>query len=469
VPTRDSGRFRVPTDEPPDGTGGEIVTSEVRRPAREGWRVVALASRRMVEPVGIAHRFIEGLGPGLIAGAADDDPSGISTYSTAGAAFGFATLWTAVFSFPLMVGVQYMCARIGMVSGRGLANVLRKFYSRPLLLFALTLLLVANTVNIAADLGGMADATAMLTGSDRLWYEPAYALIILAVLVFGSYRTIVRIFKWLTLVLFAYVIAAFLARPNWLDVLRATLVPQLHFTRAFLMTLVAIFGTTISPYLFFWQAAQAVEVDKAAGKETTIARMGATRDELRAARTDVVTGMFVSNFIMYFIILTTGATLHAHGQTEIATATQAAEALRPLAGPFASLLFAFGLIGTGLLGVPVLAGSVAYAVAEAGGWRMGMDEKAHRAKRFYSVLGVAMLAGMAMDFAKLDAIKMLFWSAVLNGVLAPPLIIIILLVCNNPKVMMEHVNGRWLNLLGGLCALVMSACALAMIWSFIFQ
>jgi Mn2+/Fe2+ NRAMP family transporter len=307
----------------------------------------------------------------------------------------------------------------------------------------------------------------MLTGSDRLWYEPAYAVIILAVLIFGSYRTIVRIFKWLTLVLFAYVIAAFLAKPDWAAVLRATFVPEFHFTRPFLMTLVAIFGTTISPYLFFWQAAQAVEVDKAAGKETTIARMGATPEELRAARTDVVTGMFFSNFIMYFIILTTGATLHAHGHTEIDTATQAAEALRPLAGRFASGLFAFGLIGTGLLGVPVLAGSVAYAVAEAGGWRMGMDRKINQAKRFYTVLGVAMLAGMAMDFAKLDAIKMLFWSAVLNGVLAPPLIVIILLVCNNPKVMMEHVNGRWLNILGGACALVMGAAAIAMLWSFV--
>ena len=468
MPTRDSGRFRVPTEEHPAGTTGEFVTSEVRRPAREGWRVVALARDRIVQPVGMARRFLDGLGPGLIAGAADDDPSGISTYSTAGAAFGFATLWTALFSFPLMVGVQLMCARIGMVSGRGLANVLRKFYSRPLLLFALTLLIVANTVNIAADLGGMADATAMLTGSDRLWYEPAYAVIILAVLIFGSYRTIVRIFKWLTLVLFAYVIAAFLSQPDWAAVLRATFVPRMQFTRPFLMTLVAIFGTTISPYLFFWQAAQAVEVDKAAGKETTVARMGATREELRAARTDVVTGMFFSNFIMYFIILTTGATLHAHGQTEIATATQAAEALRPLAGRFASLLFAFGLIGTGLLGVPVLAGSVAYAVAEAGGWRMGMDAKVNHAKRFYTVLGVAMLAGMAMDFAKLDAIKMLFWSAVLNGVLAPPLIVIILLVCNNPRVMMEHVNGRWLNILGGACALVMGAAAIAMIWSFIY-
>ena len=428
--------------------------------------MVALARSRVAHPVSMARRFLDGLGPGLIAGAADDDPSGISTYSTAGAAFGFATLWTALFSFPLMAAVQFMCARIGMVSGRGLASVLRKFYPRPLLLFALVLLLVANTVNIAADLGGMADVTSLLVGTDSLWYEPAYTVVILAVLVFGSYRTIVRIFKWLTLVLFAYVLAAFLARPDWSEILRDTFVPQLVFSRQFLMTLVAIFGTTISPYLFFWQAAQAVEVDRVAGKVTTAQRMGATPEELRAARTDVVTGMFFSNFIMYFIILTTGATLHAHGQTDISTAVEAAQALKPLAGSSASLLFAFGLIGTGLLGVPVLAGSVAYAVAEAGGWQMGMDEKPLHAKEFYAVLGIAMLAGMAMDFAQLDAIKMLFWAAVLNGVLAPPLIVIILIVCNNHSVMMEHVNGWWLNILGGITAVVMTAAAGAMIWTF---
>ncbi|HUO52191.1 MAG TPA: Nramp family divalent metal transporter [Gemmatimonadaceae bacterium] len=464
--SRDSGRFRLPAEEPFEHDG-EMATSEVRRPGREGWRVVAIARLRAVEPVGMARRFLDGLGPGLIAGAADDDPSGISTYSTAGAAFGFATLWTAVFSFPLMSAVQLMCARIGMVSGRGLASVLRRYYTRRLLWFALALLLVANTVNIAADLGGMADVTAMLVGTDSLWYEPAYTLLILAVLVFSSYRAIVRIFKWLTLVLFAYVIAAFLARPDWSAVLRDTLVPHVSLTREYLMTLVAIFGTTISPYLFFWQASQAVEVDRAAGKLTTLSRMGATDGELRAARTDVLTGMFFSNFVRYFIILTTGATLHASGQTEIATATQAAAALKPLAGHGASLLFALGLIGTGLLGVPVLAGSVAYAVAEAGGWRMGMDERPLKARRFYTVLGIAMLGGMAMDFANLDAIKMLFWSAVLNGLLAPPLIVIILFVCNNPVVMGERVNGRWLNVLGTATAVVMGAAGLGLLYTFL--
>ena len=430
-----------------------------RREVEAGWRVMVRAGREAARPVGMARRFIDGLGPGLIAGAADDDPSGISTYSTAGAAFGFATLWTALFSFPLMAAVQLMCARIGMVSGRGLASVLRRFYARPLLWFACALLLVANTVNIAADLGGMADVTAMLTGTSPLPFVPAYVALILGVLILARYRTIVRILKWLTLVLFAYVAAAILAHPPWHEVLLATLLPRVVRSRDFLMTFVAIFGTTISPYLFFWQAAQVVEDERSLGKRTVGRRMGATAAELRAARTDVVTGMLFSNVVMYFIILTTGATLYASGQRDIQTAQQAAQALRPLAGDGAALLFALGLIGTGLLGVPVLAGSAAYAIAEARGWRSGMDERPTRAGRFYLVLAIAMVAGMVMDYARLDPIRMLYWSAVLNGVLAPPLIGIILVVCNDRRVMGDRVNGAWLNVFGGIAFLVMSGAA----------
>jgi NRAMP (natural resistance-associated macrophage protein)-like metal ion transporter len=413
------------------------------------------------------ERFFGELGPGLVTGAADDDPSGISTYSVTGAAFGYAPLWIALFSFPLMVSVQLMCARLGMVTGRGLAGVVRARYPRWVLWGACSLLIVANEVNIGADLGGMAEATELVTGLNHRFLIPVYGVLIVLLLFFSTYRQIARTFKWLTLVLFAYVGAGILAHPTWRMALRATFIPHMEWSSRYFSVLVGVLGTTISPYLFFWQASVEVEEDRAMGRRTLRQRQGATDAELRRSLTDVVIGMFFSNFIMYFIILTTGATLHAHGHTEIDTATQAAEALRPLAGRFASGLFAFGLIGTGLLGVPVLAGSVAYAVAEAGGWRMGMDRKINQAKRFYTVLGVAMLAGMAMDFAKLDAIKMLFWSAVLNGVLAPPLIVIILLVCNNPKVMMEHVNGRWLNILGGACALVMGAAAIAMLWSFV--
>lgn len=412
--------------------------------------------------------FLHKLGPGLITGAADDDPSGISTYSTAGAAYGFGFLWTAVFSLPLMIAVQLMCARIGLVSGRGLANVLRRYYSRKLLWFACGLVLVANTVNIAADLGGMAEAAQMLTGLPSIWFIPFFTVLIIALLVFTSYRTLARIFKWLTLVLFAYVGAAFLSRPDWSEVLYATFTPRLSFDSNYIMTLVGILGTTISPYLFFWQAAQEVEEEKTEGKLTVNQRKGASQTELRAARTDVITGMTVSVIVFYFIILTTGATLFAAGQRDVQTAQQAAEALRPLAGNAAYLLFAFGLIGTGFLGVPVLAGSAAYAVSEASAWRGGMDEKPRAAKKFYSVVALAMFAGMGLDYAGFNAIKMLFWSAVLNGVLAPPLIIIILFICNNPRVMGNHTNGKTLNILGAIAALVLSAAAIALLIGWLF-
>jgi Mn2+/Fe2+ NRAMP family transporter len=273
----------------------------------------------------------------------------------------------------------------------------------------------------------------------------------------------VRVFKWLTLVLLAYVAAAFLAHPHWSEVARATFIPHLIFTGNYWLMFVGILGTTISPYLFFWQAAEEVEEEKAEGKRTVGRRKGATAEELRAVKTDTLTGMAFSNVIMYFIILTTGATLFVAGQRDIQTAREAAEALRPLAGELAYLLFALGLIGTGFLGVPVLAGSAAYAVAEAGAWRSGMNERPRMAKKFYGVIAVAMLAGMAMDFAGVNAIKMLFWSAVLNGVLAPPLIVIILLVCNNSRVMGEHINSRLLNVLGIIAAAVMSIAAIAML------
>ncbi len=404
-----------------------------------------------------ARRFFRDLGPGLITGAADDDPSGISTYSTAGAAFGFGMLWTALFSLPLMTSVQLMCARIGVVSGQGLASVLRRHYSRRLLWFACAILLAANVVNIAADLAGMAEAAELLTGLRSIWFIPPLTASIIGFLIFASYRVMVQIFKWLTLVLFTYVGSAFLAHPNWSEVLRATLLPKVYFDGNHLMTLVAILGTTISPYLFFWQAAQEVEQQNA-----KTGHRGSIKRQLRTARTDVVAGMAFSVFVFYFIVLTTGATLYAAGRRDIQTAEQAAEALRPIAGDAAYLLFSLGLIGTGFLGVPALAGSAAYAVAEAGAWRAGMNERPRLAKKFYAVIAVAMLAGMALDYAEINAIKMLFWSAVLNGVLAPPLIVIILIVCNNRSVMGEHRNGKLLNALGVLTAVVMTGAALAM-------
>jgi len=414
-----------------------------------------------IAPRGV-RRFFAELGPGLITGAADDDPSGISTYSVAGASFGYAPLWTALFSFPLMTAVQLMCARLGMVTGRGLAGVLRRNYPPWVLWGACSLLIVANVVNIGADLGGMAEATEMVTGINSLVWTPVYAVLITSLLFWTSYRFIVRVFKWLTSVLFAYVIAAFLAHPDWSAVLRSTFVPHVEWSSAYLATFVGILGTTISPYLFFWQASQEVEEERKRGRTSVAQRKGATDKELRKSRTDVITGMFFSNLVMYFIILTTAATLHAHGQTSITTAQQAAEALKPLAGQGAYLLFTLGLIGTGMLGVPVLAGSAAYAISEASAWRGTLEDKPGPAKKFYAVVAAAMMLGIGLDYFGMDAVKMLFWSAVLNGVLAPPLIILVVLLTSSTKVMGDRVNPAILKWLGWATAAVMGAAAVAM-------
>jgi NRAMP (natural resistance-associated macrophage protein)-like metal ion transporter len=408
------------------------------------------------------RKFFSELGPGLITGAADDDPSGISTYSVTGASFGYAPLWTALFSFPLMVSVQLMCARLGMVTGLGLAGVIRRRYPRWVLLGACSLLVVANVVNIGADLGGMADATAMVTGVSSLVWTPIYAALIISLLFWTSYSLIAKVFKWLTLVLFAYVIAAFLSQPDWRAVLHSTFIPHVEWSSAYLAIFVGILGTTISPYLFFWQAAQEVEEERKIGRQTVEEREGATDEELSKSRTDVITGMFFSNLVMYFIILTTAATLHAHGATTIDTAQQAAEALKPLAGKGAYLLFTLGLIGTGMLGVPVLAGAAAYAVAEARNWRGTLEDKPRLAKKFYAIVAAAMILGLASNYAGFNAVKMLFWSAVLNGLLAPPLIVLVVLLTSNKEVMGDRANPPLLKWLGWLTAAVMTLAAVAL-------
>ena len=410
----------------------------------------------------IVRRFFADLGPGLITGAADDDPSGISTYSVAGASFGYMPLWTALFSFPLMAAVQLMCARLGLVTGRGLAGVVRRYYPRWVLWSACALLIVANVFNIGADLGGMAEATEMMTGIKSYFLTPVYTILIISLLFFTTYRQFARIFKWMTMVLFAYIVAAFLARPDWRSVLSATFVPHVEWSSAFLATFVGILGTTISPYLFFWQASQEVEDERAQGRTTIKQREGATVKELKAARTDVFTGMFFSNLVMYFIILTTAATLNAHGQTHIETARQAAEALRPLAGNAAYLLFTIGLIGTGILAVPVLAGSAAYAVSEAAGWRGTLEDRPQLSRKFYGLIAVAMLLGLALDFVGFNAVKTLFYSAVLNGVLAPPLIVLVVLLTSNSKIMGKRVNSRLLRYVGWAAAVIMTAACIGM-------
>lgn len=406
--------------------------------------------------------FFGRLGPGLITGAADDDPSGISTYSVTGATFGYALLWTALFSFPLMTAVQMMCARLGMVTGQGLAGVIRYRYPKWILWFACALLVTANTVNIGADLGGMGKVTAMVTGINSIYWIPLYAVLIGSFLIWSSYYIIAKIFKWLTLILFAYVVAAFLAKPDWAAVLRSTLIPHFESSGVYWATLVGIFGTTISPYLFFWQASQEVEEEVKKGRLSVEEREGATNAELRKSRNDVVTGMLFSNLIMYFIILTTAATLHAHGQTTITTAEQAAEALRPVAGNFAYLLFSLGLIGAGMLGVPVLAGSSAYAVAEAAQWRGSLSDHPRLGRKFYTIIAIGLLFGLALDYADFNAVSMLFWSAVLNGVLAPPLVAIVVLLTSNEAVMGKRKNSLWLTVLGWVTVAVMTGASIAM-------
>lgn len=359
-----------------------------------------------------------------------------------------------------MSAVQLICARIGLATRQGLASTLRSYYPPWLLWVACLLLLVANTVNIAADLGGMAAAGALVTGWRTIWFVPAFALLIIVLLVFASYQEMTVIFKWMTIVLFAYVVSAVLARPDWHQVLAGTLWPRTAFSTDYILTVVAILGTTISPYLFFWQAAQEAE-DQAHQPRVPVSQL------FRRAATDTKIGMVVSNVIMYFIIVTTGATLHPAGVARIDTAAQAAAALRPLAGPGAALVFALGIVGTGLLAVPVLAGSAAYAVAEAARWRRGMDEKPWTAPQFYAIIALSTLIGVAMNYVHLDAMRLLFWSAVINGLLAPPLIVIILVVSNDARIMADARNGIGLNVLGGAAAVVMTIAAIAAVWSWV--
>jgi len=407
-------------------------------------------------------RLLDRLGPGLITGASDDDPSGIGTYTQAGAALGYATLWTAVLTLPLMIVVQHTCAKVGMCSGRGLAAVLRKYYSRWILYPAVIALLIANTINVGADIAAIAAAINMFVPVPVAVMVLPIGLTIVLVQIYGSYRLIVRIFKWLTLTLFAYVIAAFLSHPNWTAVAGATFVPQIDLNGRYITTIVAILGTTISPYLFFWQADEEVEEETRIGRLRLAQKYGATDQEIRNEKVDTVVGMIFCNTVFYFVILAAASTLHVSGRTDIQTATEAAQALAPLAGRFASVLFAVGLIGSGLLAVPVLSGSAAYAVSEAFGWRAGLDQKPRRAKKFYAVIAAATLIGVAIDLLGINPISALFWTAVINGVVAPPLLVVVLIVANDRRVMKERTNGRFTNVLGGIAAAVMFAAAIAM-------
>jgi NRAMP (natural resistance-associated macrophage protein)-like metal ion transporter len=410
----------------------------------------------------VREGFLKWLGPGLITGASDDDPSGIGTYTQAGAALGYTTLWTAIVTLPLMIVVQHICAKIGMCGGRGLAGVLRRYYPRWLLYPAIAGLVAANTINAGADISAIAAAINMFVPIPITAMVVPIAIAIVVIQIWGSYHLMVKIFKWLTLSLFAYVIAAFLARPDWVAVAKATFAPQIKFSGQYITTIVAILGTTISPYLFFWEASEEVEDEKSEGRKTIAARRGATDEEIKNEKIDTIVGMVFCNLVFYFVILAAGATLHASGQTTIQSATEAAQALRPLAGNLATVLFAIGLIGAGLLAVPVLTGSAAFAVAETFGWKSGLDEKPRHAKKFYGVIAVSTLIGVGLGFAGINPISALFWTAVINGVVAPPLLVIVMLVANNKRVMGSRTNGPVTNLIGWLAAAIMSAAAIGM-------
>ena len=408
-------------------------------------------------------RFLRVLGPGLITGASDDDPSGIGTYAIAGASFGFNTLWMALVTFPMMASVQYMCAKIGMVSGRGLAGVLKTHYPRNLVYVTVFALVIANSINAGADIGAIAAGINLLVPIPIWSLIIPIALSVIALQIWGSYRLIANIFKWLTLALLAYVFSAFFSKPDFAEVMRGTFVPNFPWNRTFLALTVGILGTTISPYMFFWQSSQEVEEEIAAGRKTLQQRKGSTDAELQYAALDVNLGMLLSNIVMYFIILSTAATLFKAGKTNIQSATDAAEALRPLAGRAAEALLAIGLIGSGFLAVPILTGSSAYAVAEAFGWKHGFDKHPNRAKEFYGLITISTLVGMLINFAGINPVRALFWTAVINGFLAPPLLILILKISNDPKIMGKRVNGRILNIAGWITFTAMAGAAVALI------
>ena len=408
--------------------------------------------------------WLKKLGPGLITGAADDDPSGIATYSQAGAQFGFNMLWTVLLTYPLMVGIQIVSAKIGRVSGHGLATNLRRHYPAWLVYGVVGLLLIANTINIAADVSAMGEALALIAGGQAPIYALGFGVVSLLLQLFIPYRRYVRLLKWLTLALLAYVATALVVHIPWSQVLAAAVAPHLQWKAAYITPVVAVFGTTISPYLFFWQASQEVE-DQLADPQAQplIAAPEQAAVHLRRIKIDTYVGMGFSNLVAFFIILTTAVTLNLHGVTDIQTSAQAATALRPIAGEFAFILFSAGIIGTGLLAIPVLAGSSAYAMAGAFKWKNSLERAPMKAKRFYGIIALSTLAGIALGFTPIDPIKALYWSAVINGVISVPIMAVMMLMAVRPDVMGPFVISTGLKAMGWLATLLMAAAVCAML------
>ncbi len=407
-------------------------------------------------------RIFKLLGPGFITGASDADPTSIGTYAKAGATLGFATLWTPLYVLPLLAAVQFTCSKVGMVSGRGLAGVLRLHYPRWLLWSTVAALVVANTINAAADLGAIAASLEMMIPVPMAALLVATGIAVLLLQVLASYRHIEDVFKWLALALFAYVGAGFLSRPDAGPVLVASVLPTIQWNGLFVSTLVALLGTVISPYLFFWQATQEVEDKTKLGQKRPEQRKGTTSAEVQYAAWDVVIGMVFSSVVGYFVILATGATLFHAGKADVDTAAQVAEALRPLAGNASAILLAIGLIGSGCLTVPVLTTSTAYAVAEAFRLPRSLDARVDRAKAFYGVIGGTTVVAVALNFVGINPISALFWSSVLNGIVAPPLLVVLLLVARRRDIMGHRVIGPLVTALGWITAIVMTLAAIAL-------
>jgi NRAMP (natural resistance-associated macrophage protein)-like metal ion transporter len=427
---------------------------------------VSAASEKADQPKSdsLIRKVLKILGPGLVTGAADDDPSGIATYSSVGAQYGYSMLWTMIFIYPFMAGIQEISARLGRITGRGIAGNIHRFYPRWALYSVVALLLLANIINIGADIGAMGAAVNLLIGGPSLLYCVVFAVVSVLLQVFIPYKTYSSVLKWLTLSLFAYVGTVFVTQVSWSEALRGTFLPALLFNRESMAALIAILGTTISPYLFFWQSGEEAEQMLATPRERPLKEGSrqASEKPMQRIAIDTYLGMAFSNLIAYFIILTVAVTLHGHGKNNIDTAAQAAEALRPIAGPFASLLFSLGIVGTGLLALPVLGGSAAYAVGEALRWPVGLERKPKEAKAFYAVLAVATLIGLMINFTKLDPIKALVWAAIINGVTAAPVMCFMMLMASNPKVIGKLHLPIYLRAVGWAAAGIMALAAIGM-------
>jgi NRAMP (natural resistance-associated macrophage protein)-like metal ion transporter len=415
--------------------------------------------------------FFKKLGPGFITGIADDDPSGTVTYAQTGILFGYGQLWLTLFSIPFMIAIQEMCGRLAMTTGKGITTILRNHYSRPVLFLAVMFLVIANVFNIGADVGAMAASAQLVFPLGFGVWVIGLTLFTIIVLVYTPYPTYVKFLKYLSLTVFSYIIVALIVKQEWRAILHETLVPQIIFSKEYLLNIVAMLGTTISPYLFFWQADEEVEEMESHHKKSFLS-LGMpgkklTKTDLQSMRTDTAIGMFLSNLIAFFVIITTASTLHAQGVTTFSTVDQIAQALKPLAGNYATIIFALGILGTGLLAIPVLAGSAAYALSEAFGWKHGLGRRFKQAKAFYGVIIVATLIGVLVNFTSIDPMLLLYYSAVLNALLAPPIMIILLLVCNNKKIMGEHTNSSLSNLFSICITVIMTVSGLALVGTFL--